>query len=55
MIVHLETNNLTLCLNHEYLKSVLQKNILKKSQKTRCILASVGKYIIKIEQEFTLE
>jgi hypothetical protein len=29
MIVHLKTNNLSLCLNHEYLKSVLQKNILK--------------------------
>ena len=55
MIVHLKTNNLNLCLNHEYLKSVLQKNILKLSQKTTCILASVGKYIIKIEQELTLE
>ena len=29
MIVHLKTNNLSLCLNHEYLKSVLPKNILK--------------------------
>ena len=24
MIVHLETNNINLCLNHEYLKYVLQ-------------------------------
>jgi hypothetical protein len=29
MKVHLKTNNLSLCFNHEYLKSVLQKNILK--------------------------
>ena len=29
MIVHLKTNNLSLCLNHEHLKSVLPKNILK--------------------------
>ena len=29
MIVHLKTNNLSSCLNHEYLKSVLPKNILK--------------------------
>jgi hypothetical protein len=29
MIVHLKTNNLSLCLNHEYFKSVLPKNILK--------------------------
>jgi hypothetical protein len=28
-LVHLKTNNLSLCLNHEYLKSVLPKNILK--------------------------
>ena len=27
MIVHLKTNNLSLHLNHEYLKSVLPKNI----------------------------
>jgi hypothetical protein len=32
MIVHLKTNNLSLCLNHEYLKSVLQKNIIKIEQ-----------------------
>ena len=38
MIVHLKTNNLSLCLNHEHLKSVL---------------ASVGKNFIKIEQELT--
>ena len=25
MIVHLKTSNLSLCLNHEYLKSVIQK------------------------------
>jgi hypothetical protein len=29
MIVYLKINNLTLCLNHEHLKSVLPKNILK--------------------------
>jgi hypothetical protein len=29
MIVHLKSNNLSLCLNHEYLKFVLPKNILK--------------------------
>ena len=29
MIVHLKTNNLSLCLTHEHLKSVLPKNILK--------------------------
>ena len=29
MIVYLKTNNLNLCLNHEHLKSVLPKNILK--------------------------
>ena len=29
LIVHLKTNNLSLCLNHEHLKSVLTKNILK--------------------------
>jgi hypothetical protein len=29
MRVHLKTNNLSLCLNHEYLESVLHKNILK--------------------------
>ena len=28
-IVLLKTNNLCLCLNREYIKSVLQKNILK--------------------------
>ena len=50
MIVHLKTNNLSLCLSHEYLKSVLPKNILKKSQKTSYVLASVGKTFIKIEQ-----
>jgi hypothetical protein len=38
MIVHLKTNNLSLCLNHEHLKSVL---------------ASVSKNFIKIEQELT--
>ena len=27
MILHLKTNNLSLHLNHEYLKSVLPKNI----------------------------
>ena len=27
MIVHLKTNDLSLCLDHEYLKSVHQKNI----------------------------
>jgi hypothetical protein len=27
MIVHLKTNNLSLCLNHEHLKSVLPKNM----------------------------
>jgi hypothetical protein len=55
MIVHLKTNNLSLCLNHEHLKSVLPKNILKQSQKTTYVLASVGKNVIKIEQELTLE
>ena len=29
MIVLLKTNDLSLCLNREYSKSVLQKNILK--------------------------
>jgi hypothetical protein len=29
MIVYLKTNNLSLCLNHEHLKSVLPNNILK--------------------------
>ena len=48
-MVHLKTNNLSLCFNHEYLKAVLQKNILKSSQKTTYVLASVGKNIIKIE------
>ena len=47
MIVHLKTNNLSLCLNHEYLKSVLPK--------TTYVLASVGQTFIKIEQELTLE
>jgi hypothetical protein len=42
MIVLLKTNNLSLYLNHEYLKSVL-------------ILAFVGKNFINIEQELTLE
>jgi hypothetical protein len=28
-LVHLKTNNLSLCLKDEYLKSVLQTNILK--------------------------
>ena len=56
MIVHLKTNNLSLCLNHEHLKSVLPKNILNKlSQTTTYVLASVGKNFIKIEQELTLE
>ena len=48
MIVYLKTNNLSLCLNHEHLKSVLPK-------KTTYVLASVGKNFIKIEQELTLE
>ena len=39
MIVHLKTNNLSLCLNHEYLKSV----------------PLLVKLFIKIEQELTLE
>ena len=52
MIVYLKTNNLSLCLNHEHLKSVLPKNI---SQQTTYVLASVGKKIIKIEQDLTLE
>jgi hypothetical protein len=50
MIVHLKTNNLSLCLNHEHLKSVLPKNIL-----ITYVLASVGKNFIKIEQELPLE
>jgi hypothetical protein len=40
---------------HDRFKSVLQKNILKESQKTTYVLASVSKNIIKIEQELTLE
>ena len=47
MIVYLKTNNLSLCLNHEHLKSVLPKHTY--------VLASVGKNFIKIEQELTLE
>ena len=42
MIVHLKTNNFSLCLNHEHLKSVLPKNILKyivKNYSDRILLA----------------
>ena len=50
MIVLLKLNNLSLCLNHEYLKSVLQKYILIQSQKTTYIHAFVGKDFIKFEK-----
>jgi hypothetical protein len=68
MIVHLKTNNLSLHLNHEYLKSVLvlclncelikiidYKIMLKSLCKTTFNSVFVGKKIIKIEQESTLE
>ena len=45
--VLLKTNNLSLCLNREYVKLMLSK--------TTCVLAFVGKHFIKIEQELTLE
>ena len=38
-----KTNNVSLCLSHEYLKSMLRKIILKLSQKTAYVLASVSK------------
>jgi len=50
MIILLKTNNFSLSLNREYLKSVLQKNIL---MKTTYVLAFVGKHLIK--QKLTLE
>jgi hypothetical protein len=50
MIILLKTNNFSLSLNREYLKSVLQKNIL---MKTTYVLVFVGKHLIK--QELTLE
>jgi len=49
MIVRLKTNNLSLCLNHEYLKSVLQKKYFKIITKTTYVLTFVGKNFIKIE------
>jgi hypothetical protein len=39
--------NLCVCLNCEYLKSVLQKNILKYSQKTTYVFTFVGEISLK--------
>jgi hypothetical protein len=50
MKVLLKTYNLSLCLNREYLKSMLSKNIIKESQKL-----DTFSLFIKIEQELTWE
>jgi hypothetical protein len=54
-IVFFDVRNLVLCLTHELIKFIDYKIILKLQCKTTFNSAFVGKKIIKIEQESTLE
>jgi hypothetical protein len=55
MIVPLKTNNLSLCLNREYLKSVLNFFLNNHRKLHIYVITFAGKYFIKIEQKLTLE
>jgi hypothetical protein len=54
-IVFFDVRNLVLCLTRELIKFIEYKIMLKLQCKTTFYSAFVGKKIIKIEQESTLE
>ena len=55
MIVLLKTNNLSLCLNSEYLNSVLQEIFKNNYRKRHTFSLLLMQIVIKIEQELMSE